>query len=335
MIHLRAPSRLHFGLLSLSRAEPWPNLLGEPAVSPRQFGGAGLMIEEPGIQLTAQAAADWSAQGPLAERALEYARRFAQTLPSERVRPQRLVIEKAAPEHVGLGTGTQLGLAVARALATAFGLPELDAVELARRVGRGRRSGVGVHGFGQGGFVVEGGRRVGETVAPLVAWVPFPETWQLLVIFPPGRSGLHGRLEEEVFACLVQGRFALETTDTLCRLVVLGMLPALREGDLEAFGEALFDFNLRAGEMFAAVQGGPYASQEVADLAAFLRRQGVRGVAQSSWGPALFAVTADPERAASLACRIREQFPMDPAAVLVTRACNRGAVMELHEDLPV
>src|SRR5207237_1744689 len=98
--------------------------------------------------------ADWSAQGVLAERALEVARRFAQTLSPDQVHPQRLVIHGAAPEHVGVGTGTQLSLAVARALSMAHGLPNLDALELPQRAGRGRRSGVGVHGFVQGGFRV-------------------------------------------------------------------------------------------------------------------------------------------------------------------------------------
>jgi beta-RFAP synthase len=183
--------------------------------------------------------------------------------------------------------------------------------------------------------VVEGGRRAEETIAPLVARAPFPEAWRLLVIFPAARSGLHGHREEEAFACLGQGQLARETTEALCRLVLLGMLPALWEQDLDAFGEALFDFNLRAGQLFAAVQGGSYASQQTADLVAFVRRQGIRGVGQSSWGPALFAVTSDPDRAANLAYRIREQFQLGSTDVLITRACNRGAVLEMADDLPV
>src|ERR1700730_4550769 len=101
MIRVRAPSRLHFGLLSLFSGERWPNMLGEPAVPARRFGGAGLMIEEPGIELTVQPAVDWSAHGALAERALRYARRFVQTMALDVVRPQRLVIVRAAPEHGG------------------------------------------------------------------------------------------------------------------------------------------------------------------------------------------------------------------------------------------
>jgi beta-ribofuranosylaminobenzene 5'-phosphate synthase len=326
MIRVRAPSRLHFGLLGLSSLEPWPNLLGEKVVPARCFGGAGLMIQDPGIELTAQPAADWAAEGALAERALEYARHFAQTFPPDVIRPHRLVIERAAPEHAGLGTGTQLGLAVARALWAACALPGPDALELGRRAGRGQRSGVGVHGFAHGGFLVEAGRR--EGAAPLVAHAAFPESWRLVVVVPPWGSGLHGGEEKEAFLRLDCQRMALETTDSLCRLIVLGMLPALRERDLDAFGEALYDFNLRAGQAFAAVQGGAYASSHVADLVSFIRRQGFRGVGQSSWGPAVFAV-AEESAAAELARRVREHFRLRAAEVLVTPACNHGATVDV------
>jgi beta-ribofuranosylaminobenzene 5'-phosphate synthase len=327
MIRVRAASRLHFGLLSLSSEERWPNLLGERAVPSRSFGGAGIMIEQPGIEITVQPAGDWSVDGPLAERALTYARRFAQTLPVELVRPQRLLIGRAAAEHAGLGTGTQLGLAVARALADAFGMAHLDAAELAQRIGRGKRSGVGVHGFMHGGFLVEGGQRGGR-LAPLLARVVCPESWRVVVVLPSWGTGLHEHAEEEAFRRLPCQPGDLQTMDSLCRLVLLGMLPALQESDLDAFGEALYDFNLRAGQVFAAVQGGAYANRRVAELVAFVRRQGIRGVGQSSWGPAVFAVAEDPARAVDLADRIREHFQFGPAEVLVTPACNHGAVVE-------
>ena len=71
------------------------------------------------------------------------------------------------------------------------------------------------------------------------------------------------------------------------------MVPALIEKDLEVFGEAVYDFNARVGEAFAPVQGGIYADSRIADVIGFVRRQGARGVGQSSWGPAVFAVVDD------------------------------------------
>ena len=87
--------------------------------------------------------------------ALAFALRFADSVRNERPEfirpPQHLTVEEAPPEHVGLGVGTQLGLAVARVLAEAWGLV-LDAPDLARRRRSGAALGIGVHGFAQAAF---------------------------------------------------------------------------------------------------------------------------------------------------------------------------------------
>jgi beta-RFAP synthase len=324
MIRVTTASRLHFGLLNLT-----PGGSSTETGLSRRFGGVGLMVEKPGLRLTATEAEDWSADGPLAERALAFARRFVQSLPADfPARPHHLVVEQAPPEHVGLGTGTQLGLATARALAAAYRLG-LDVPELARRVGRGLRSGLGAHGFEHGGFLVDAGKRDADTLAPLVVRVPFPEAWRVVVAVPPGQRGTYGDAEIEAFARLAELRQDHRATDELCRLVLLGMLPALIEADVEAFGEALHEFNARVGEAFAAVQGGTYAGTRVAEWVAFARRQGLRGAGQSSWGPAVFAVADEEERARDVAARMRTHFGLGATEVFVTQAANRGASAEL------
>ena len=107
--------------------------------------------------------------------------------------------------HAGLGTGTQLGMAAASALSLAAGLPELTPEELAERIGRGKRSGLGVHGFARGGFLVDGGKRGPGGVAPLVARVDFPEAWRVVLVLPPGQPGLHGEGEGRAFEQLREG----------------------------------------------------------------------------------------------------------------------------------
>jgi beta-ribofuranosylaminobenzene 5'-phosphate synthase len=308
MIRVRAPSRLHFGLLSVAAADaPWPDRLGQPTVPSRQFGGVGLMIESPGIHLSMRAAPAWSAEGPLAERALGFARHFAEQIQAERqgdFPPQHLLIEQAAPEHAGLGTGTQLGLAVGRALAEAWGL-HLDVPTLARLVG----------------FLVEAGKRDPEALSPLVFRMPFPETWRIVLVIPSGLQGVSGKSEAEAFAHL-SGAGNLQT-DALCRLTLLGLVPALIEADWRAFSEALYDFNARAGEAFARVQEGVYSHALVAEVVAFVRRQGIPGTGQSSWGPTVFAIVPDQERARDLSDRIRARFTLEQTEVVVTRAWNR------------
>ncbi|HWG44731.1 MAG TPA: beta-ribofuranosylaminobenzene 5'-phosphate synthase family protein [Gemmataceae bacterium] len=338
MISVQAYSRLHLGVL---RPE------GEAAAplertSARWFGGVGLMIERPGLRVRVRPASSWSATGPLAERALTFARRFAQNIQQEEghrdVPPRQLSIEQIAPQHAGLGTGTQLGLAIAQALAVSWEL-DCDIRTLAHRVGRGLRSALGAHGFEQGGLLVESGKNSADRLAPLVARLPFPESWRVVLILPSTDEmniGLHGVREVEAFAQLAARPAAANQTDILCRLVLLGLLPAVVERDVDAFGEALYEFNARVGEAFAPVQGGVYASARITELVAFVRGQGVRGVGQSSWGPTVFAVVADEDRAECLAAQLRNHCVLEETTVLVTPACNHGALLEReHEEILV
>jgi beta-RFAP synthase len=324
MLRIRTASRLHFGLLRLaipaSTASPLP---------PRRFGGAGLMIADPGLSIRLTEAASWSVSGPLAERALDFARRYVESRARDGLSagpPQHVLVENAGPEHAGLGTGTQLGLAVARGLSVAWGHDE-DVTQLARRVGRGRRSALGVYGFGQGGFLVDAGKRDDELLAPLIAHAPFPESWRIVLAMPHHGTGLHSAAEIAAFARLAEVGDMVQT-DVLCRLVLLGMLPALAERDIDAFGEALYEFNHRVGELFAGVQGGPYAGQLASALVAFVRQVGVRGVGQSSWGPAIFAVVEDDAQARELARRLCHAFG-EGIVVTSTTACPTGARVEI------
>jgi beta-RFAP synthase len=332
MIAVRTYSRLHFGLLN-----PWAVEAALSAeLSPRRgFGGVGMMVEQPCLRLRIVPSASWGASGPLAARALAFAQRFAlATRQDESERdfpPRHLLIEQGIPEHIGLGSGTQLGLAVASGLAASWGL-QFDLATLARRVGRGLRSALGAHGFAQGGILVEAGKSEANRLAPLVARMTFPERWRLVLVLAGTESGvgIHGDREVQAFAQLATRPASPERTDVLCRLVLLGMLPALVERDQESFGEAVYEFNRRVGEAFAPVQGGIYSCPRVAELVAFARAQGVAGVGQSSWGPTVFAVVADNDRAEFLAAQLRGHFGLTDDTVIVTPACNHGATLE-HE----
>jgi beta-RFAP synthase len=324
MIRVSAPSRLHFGLFTLPAEDGalWPDRDGRPALHARVFGGAGLMVEQPGLTVAVEPAREWSSSGPLAERALGFARHAAAVL--QLTGPLRVVVEQAPMEHVGLGTGTQLGLAVARAVAMIAGRPELDALSLAGLADRGTRSALGVHGFSAGGFLVEAGKRTSEAVAPLAARMPFPTDWEIVLVMPRGLRGDHGEREATAFRQLTCQLADLRRTDALCRLVLLGMLPAIAERDLDAFGEALFDFNRRVGELFAPWQGGLYAAPRVAQLVEACRATGVRGVGQSSWGPTVYAIVSA-EAAPTLCERLVVKHGCLSDEIKVTRAANTGS----------
>jgi beta-RFAP synthase len=325
MIRIRTASRLHLGLLSLApEGIRWADRGGSPSLPARRFGGVGLMVEQPDVRLRVEPTDAWSSAGPLAGRALDFARRFAKSVAAGGavVPPCRVVVEDVSPEHTGLGTGTQLGLAVGRCLAAVAGL-EMSVAEIAHHVGRGERSALGIHGFEYGGFLVEAGQSTPGTLGPLVARCPFPREWRVVLARPEGLTGTHGSQERSVMSQLATPSAAVEAQ---CRLALLGMLPALVEGDVGAFGEALFDFNARAGEVFSPVQRGIYASPAVTDLVTFIRGRGVRGVGQSSWGPTVFAVVASEVDGLELARVLRLKFG-DALHVLVTRGADVGAVL--------
>ena len=143
-VFVEAAARLHFGVLDLRGAHG------------RWFGGIGAAAPAPTLLVSAGVADGLEVDGGDADRAAEFARRFLahHRLPGG----ARLCVHRTFPSHAGLGSGTQLALAVARALAEVHRVPT-DARGLARSVGRAPRSAIGTWTFAGGGLVLEGGRR--------------------------------------------------------------------------------------------------------------------------------------------------------------------------------
>jgi beta-RFAP synthase len=298
------------------------------------------MVAEPGLEIVVTrhggpGAPPAPAGGtPLAERAAGFAEKVRAASGGP---PARVEVRRAAPEHAGLGTGTQLGMAVARAMAEIAGEKEPSARELAIRSGRGQRSGVGLHGFLAGGLIVDGGKADPEVPAPLVARLEIPADWRFVIFLPRGGSGgaapsgsplsrgLSGEVEREAFRRLER---APALAAEMASAVLLGLLPAAAEADLQAFQEALAEIERRTGECFAPVQGGAYAAPELEEVVRFLAREGAPGSGQSSWGPALYAVVSDGDRGADLARRVISAFPRLELQTIVSPPLNRGAQVD-------
>ncbi len=286
----------------------------------RRFGGIGAGVFNPSLQLEVERAESIESEGPEADRAAEFARRY---LAFQGLRDAvRIRIRRAIPGHAGLGSGTQLALAVARGIAELYELPT-GADALAAAVGRARRSAIGTWLFDGGGFVVEGGRHEhGHRIAPLLARLAIPTSWRCVVAIPSGSEGASGESEAQAFRELPTP--SLREVEHVAHLLVMSLLPALVDGDLPAFGSALTAIQQINGAWFAPAQGGPFAAGASTELISKMHEWGAAGVGQSSWGPTVYGIVEGDEAATKLAS-IARLLLNGRGAVYVNEFAGTGA----------
>ena len=315
-VAVTVPARLHLGFLDLNGG------LG------RRFGSIGLAINGLKTSITFNAASQLRVTGPENERVRGYLQVMQRALDIENTCHVR--IDEVVPAHAGLGSGTQIALAVAAGVRRLHGLP-LDVRGDAIRLERGARSGVGIGLFDHGGLVVDGGRGPLTTAAPVVSRMPFPEQWRILVVLDPHRQGVHGPDEREVFSKLAPSSDG--EAAHLCRLVLMKALPALAECDIAGFGSAIKEVQELLGDYFAAIQGGSrFSSPDVAAALAALEDEGAYGIGQSSWGPTGFAFAPSAEEANRLiesVCRHSRCRDLD---IRIVAGLNRGAHIVSHVE---
>jgi beta-RFAP synthase len=317
-VEISTGARLHFGILSHAPS------------GGREFGGAGLMIDSPGFQLVVKSANcdNIDADEPYRSRIVQIRDRVRASTPDVVFPRCHIRVSRSLPTHAGLGSGTQLGMAVSRAMSMLAGDDEPDAVTLARRVGRGARSAIGIHGFTQGGFLVDAGKVDQSEIAPLTGRIDFPPDWRILLVAPLDSVGLSGADEENAFARLPG--MSAATTERLRHIATEQLLPTVAAADFANFSDALFDFGQVVGNYFAPVQGGVFANRLMCRLAEALRARGVGGVGQSSWGPTLFALVEDDDSANKLAAELAADDAWQACNFHVAAAMNRGAAARIE-----
>ena len=319
-VSVSTPSRLHFGLLRFRQANG------------PSFGGLGMMIDSPRTIVELDWADHWSHSGPDGPRAMAFAQHAFTSLSAERTEAKsaalQVIVRQAIPAHRGLGGGTQLALATGAGVRALLGLPPCSASELAAVVGRGERSAVGSHGFIHGGLIWETGHQPGETLGRLKSHLAVSPEWRTVLVAPQDHVGLNGPDERQAFDLLPPPP---ETTATrLQSLAEEQILPAAQAGRIEAFGEGVFEYGRLSGECFAAIQGGAYATPAIADCVGAIRALGVRGVGQSSWGPTIFAIVEDEDRAHWLVDQLAARSAWANHHMQIVVADNIGAVIEMQ-----
>ena len=272
-IGITTGARLHFGLLDT--AAP--------------FGGLGVMIADPQTQIRITAASQFECSGDGADRAIEIANRLTEFLKLGDPPACSVEILRRPQAHIGLGSGTQLAMAVADGLAQ-FCAAKIPPQVLAQQIAnRGKRSAIGVHGYLQGGLIFETGQPdAADQLNPIIQRLELPADWTVLLARPKHQSEtVFGTDEQQQFerldAATEKQRAALK------HIITDQVIPAVKAGDFLSFAAAVHHYNHQSGMLFSSVQGGPYNGPQVTSTIELLQQHGAQGVGQSSWGPSVFS----------------------------------------------
>lgn len=311
-VFVNAFARLHMGFLDLNGSQG------------RRFGSLGLGLNGPDTLI--ELATGQHAFGDVEEPA--YVSKSKQLILAHAniESDVSIKVHREIPRHFGLGSGTQMALAIGAGLNQLFNL-DLKPAEIAAVTGRGLRSGIGLGTFDRGGIVLDGGRGDETNVPPIVVQQPFPEAWRILLIFDHSHVGVHGDEERNAFATLQDAD--LHATQKVNHQILMRALPAIQEGDLSVFGESIALLQAYTGDYFSPVQGGRYASKQVAQVLNYLMDSGVSCVGQSSWGPTGFAVFESDAIAQDYLIKLKATFQGagrgESLSWLICAASNVGA----------
>ena len=312
-------ARLHMGFIDLNGS------------AGRLFGSLGLALDSPTTQLEITRSKKTLIDAKNQFNVLNIVEKIIKELNLES--GVSVKINEHIPAHAGLGSGTQMALAIGAGLNALFDL-NLSATQLATITNRGARSGIGIGTFEQGGLVLDGGRNLkGSLLPPIIARQVFPEDWPILLILDDADQGVFGDEELQAFETLPKS--SLADAQQLSHAVLMQALPAIVERDYAQFCQAINALQLATGRYFAAAQGGHYKSSAVASVLNYLDNEGVMGKGQSSWGPTGFAIFNSEARASGMLNQLRQQFSVsqnnrfESLRFQIVHAKNTGATIQL------
>ena len=309
-VEVSTSARLHMGFFDLSGGDS-------------KFDGLGLAIDAPCTQITIAKNEKTLIDAKSSENVLNIVENLVKA--SNLKQHFSLTINQVIPMHAGLGSGTQLALSIGAGLNQLFDL-QLSVSQIAATVKRGVRSGIGIAAFEQGGFLVNAGKT--DNHLPAIAMrQTFPADWRVLLVQDSAHIGVHGTVESQAFKTLKP------TKDSLRAMVFAHMIPAMQRADLLAFGAYMADLQAYNGEYFAPIQGGCYASSDVAEVLAWLQGNGVACLGQSSWGPTGFAIVETAQEAEQLQHQAQLVFAVKRnISFKIVRGKNTGASISILES---
>jgi beta-ribofuranosylaminobenzene 5'-phosphate synthase len=320
-VQVRTGARLHLGLLDLS------------AATRRVDGGIGISIEEPSTVVNVRPSQYLQVNAP--DEFLPLCHNIIKTI-STLGGPTNIqfTLETTVTTHCGFGSGTQIALAAATALLHSVNILDVSLSQLVIAVRRGGTSGIGVHAFDKGGFIMDGGRAwprqksvLGPSsifafsdIPPCISHLPFPD-WGICVALPKGVERVHGEEELQTFLKLMP--IPIEEVEFASRVILTGILPAVADSDFEEFCtsvEELRQVGMKRRQW--DLLSGIAKSWEHT-----FKTCGFRGISTSSWGPAILGFAPSVEEAIDMAKPLRTDASL--RFLFITRANNKGHTVEV------
>ncbi len=323
-IFVETPSRLHFTLIDLN---------GELG---RVDGGIGVTLEKPGWKIEVLPSKKFVVEGLGKELAKIFAEKFFMYYG---LKPDiKIKILDSIPQHVGLGSGTQLALAIATSLTKIFGI-KTTIRELAKIMERGGTSGIGVAAFEGGGFILDGGHSFGEKKqkqsflpshfsnappAPILARYSLPENWMFVVVIPNIQRSIHGLEEFKIFKTYCP--ISTDEVNKLSRIILMKILPSIVEKNIVDFGKALTEIqNIGFKKIEIQLQ-----KSIVKELIGWMVENGAYGAGMSSFGPVVYGLVDGTHKAEKLKDKINQFLDEKNIGgkVFSTKVNNKGAIVK-------
>jgi beta-ribofuranosylaminobenzene 5'-phosphate synthase len=329
-IRITTPCRIHLSLID------------ENGYTGRVDGGIGLMLDRPNVIFEASNSAS-----QFKIEAIKYYKESIEVINEKASLVFKILninnknfhfhLKRYYPSHVGLGSKTQLSLAIATAIAK---LKDLDITtkDLTSIVQRGGTSGIGWRGFDTGGFIVDGGHDFGKgkekdsflpssasgkaSPALTILRYPIPENWRFVVAIPNIKKGAYG--DEEISIFQKHAPIPKAEVNEVSHQILMKVIPGILKNDLSCFGEGLKRIqNIGFKRIEIDLQ-----HNIVKNLLNFLENYDLKAYGMSSFGPSVVGVTESDSEAKKLFEAVHDHLRNIGGHIYVCKPNNTGAKIE-------
>ena len=329
-IRVTTPCRIHLSLID------------ENGYTGRVDGGIGLMLDRPNVVLEVSNSAD--------EFTIECNKYYKESVHVINEKASKIFkyfhisnknfhfhLKRYYPSHVGLGSKTQLSLAIATAITNLKRLnPSTE--DLTKLVERGGTSGIGWRGFETGGFILDGGHDFGkgrekETFLPSSASSSanpaltifrynIPENWSFVLVIPNVQKGAYG--DEEISVFQNYAPIPRNEVNEVSHQIIMKIIPGIIKNDLKCFGEGLKRIQSIGFKKIEI----DLQHEVVKDLIKFFEEYGLKAYGMSSFGPSVIGVVESDSEAEILLREVQKNQKNGGGHIYICKPNNTGAKIE-------